>query len=90
MRIVGVSFDSPADNAAWAKDKGFRFELWSDAGRELALHWGAADAPDQARAKRTTVLLDAEGRVVVRYTPGLDLGTHPADVLDDARKLFGP
>lgn len=88
MRIVGVSFDSPEKNAAWATEKGYRFELWTDLSRELAQAVGAAEAPDQARASRVTVLLDPEGHVAVRYQPGLGLGTHPADVLEDAQALF--
>ena len=88
MRIVGVSFDPPDKNAAWAVEKGYRFELWSDNERALAMAIGAARSADQARASRTTVLLDPRGHVVVRYEPGLGLGTHPAEVLEDARALF--
>lgn len=88
MRIVGVCFDPPEKNAAWAREKGFGFELWTDGGRELALAFGAADSPDQHRPRRLTVLLDANGRVMTRYAPGLGLGTHPAEVLEDARALF--
>ena len=88
MRIVGVSFDPPDKNARWAEEKGYHFELWSDTSRELAMACGAAHKADQARADRVTVLIDPQGRLVVRYEPGLGLGTHPADVLEDAKILF--
>lgn len=84
-----MSFDAPDKNAAWQLEKGYTFELWSDVGRELALALGAATEPVQAHASRVTVLLDSEARVVVTYKPGSGLGTHPADVLDDAKALFG-
>lgn len=88
MRIVGVSFDDPAKNAAWRRNKGFAFELWTDVDRTLAQHLGAAKSADQRHASRRTVLLDAQGHVAVTYDVGLGLGTHPQDVLDDARRLW--
>ena len=88
IRVVGVSFDPPEKNAAWKAEKGYGFELWTDQGRELALAFGAATSVDQANASRVTLLLDAEGKAVMRYAPGAGLGTHPGDVLDDAKVLF--
>ncbi len=88
MRIVGVSFDTPQANKAWHDDKGFTFELWTDADRTLALALGAASSKDQKNASRETRLLDAEGRVLLEYDVGLNLGTHPSDVLGDASRLF--
>lgn len=88
MRIVGVSFDAPEANKAWHDDKGFGFELWTDTDRTLALALGAAQSADQKVADRETRLLDAEGRVLLEYDVGLNLGTHPSDVLGDAKRLF--
>jgi len=34
------------------------------------------------------VILDAEGREILRYDD-VSAGTHPADVLEDCRALFG-
>jgi peroxiredoxin len=78
-----VSFDSPADNKKFADSKTFAFELWTDESRALAMHFGAADAVDSARAKRITVLLDAEGRELVDYRGFINMGAHPGYVLDD-------
>jgi peroxiredoxin len=88
ITVVGVSFDPPADNAAFKENKGYTFELWTDADKTLALALGAAANADQGHASRRTVLLDPTGQVVLTYDVGLGLGAHPGDVLDDARALF--
>ena len=88
MQIVGVSFDDPEDNQSWAEDEGFGFELWTDDDRALALYYGAATSEDQRWADRLTFLLDAEGDVALIYDVGGDIGVHPAQVLEDAEKLF--
>lgn len=85
---MGVSFDSPAENQAWAVDEGFTFDLWSDTGRELALYYGAATTPTQAYAARVTVILDEDGELLLEY-PTVSVGTHPAEVLHDCELLFG-
>ncbi len=86
MQIVGVSFDAPEDNAAWAADEGFQYELWTDDSRALALTYGAATTASQAYASRVTVLLDASGDLVLEYRVS-DFGAHPAEVLDDITAL---
>lgn len=86
---MGVSFDPPATNQAWATDEGFAFDLWTDDARALALHYGAADAPDDAAPARMTFLLEPSGEVALEYREGLDVATHPDDVLHDCRVLFG-
>lgn len=86
---MGVGFDPPEDNAAWAADQGFPFELWTDSDRQLAVHFGAAASADARRPSRRTVLLDAQGNLALLYDVGITgLGTHPADVLADAKALF--
>lgn len=88
MRIVGVSFDPPEKNAEWAEEKGFSFELWSDASRDLARYYGAADSPEDSRARRVTRVLDADGDLVLEYDVGIGIAAHPKDVLHDVRQLF--
>lgn len=41
IRVVGVSFDSPEDNAAFARRYEFVFPLLSDADHSVALAYGA-------------------------------------------------
>ena len=89
VEIVGVSFDPPGRNSAWAADEGFQFELWTDDDRTLAVTYGAASSTSASFANRITVLLDAEGNQVLEYEVS-SIGTHPADVLEDCEALFGP
>ena len=84
-----MSFDSPADNQAWKEEEEFRFELWSDDDRELAVYYGAASSADQGAASRITVLLDPRGSVALEYLNDISVGTHPKEVLDDCRALYG-
>lgn len=82
-----MSFDTPADNAAWRTDQRFPYELWSDdAQRTLARALGAAEDPAATYAQRVTVLLDADAQVVRRWDVS-DIGAHPADVLAAAKAL---
>ncbi len=85
---MGISFDSPAENEAWAIEEGFQYELWSDESRALALHYGAASTPTAPAAARISFLLDANGDVLLEYKQ-VSTGTHPAEVLEDCEKLFG-
>ena len=89
MVIVGASFDSAADNQAFKDSDNFEYELWSDLGRELALYYGAADSETQNNASRRTVVLDSQGRQLLSYKPGLNVGAHPQEVLEDCETLFG-
>jgi peroxiredoxin len=89
VTIVGASFDSPSENQGFKDEEGFEYELWSDLGRELALHYEAASSESQNNADRRTVVLDAQGRQLLRYDPGLNFGAHPAEVLEDCQTLFG-
>jgi peroxiredoxin Q/BCP len=82
VEIVGVSFDAPADNAAFVKAEGFPFRLLSDRERMLARAVGAADAADTPVAKRISYLVGPDGKVLHVYgsvTPA----SHAADVLAD-------
>ena len=88
MRIVGVSFNKPKKNLSWAASQSFPFELWSDDARDLALYYGAATSRKAFAPSRITVLLDARGDLLLRYDD-VSVGTHPADVLEDCRVLFG-
>jgi peroxiredoxin len=89
VTIIGASFDPPEENLAWAQEEAFAYDLWSDLSRELGLYYGATDDPTDTTAARITVLLDAEGAVLLEYDVGIGFGTHPADVLSDCQALFG-
>lgn len=89
MTIVGVSFDSPEKNQAWAEAESFTFDLWTDDDKTLALYYGAASSETQRTADRVTVVLDETGTVVLEYTD-VSVSTHPQEVLEDCTVLFGP
>ena len=88
VEIVGVSFDSPAANQAWAEDEGYTFELWTDDERTLAIAYGAAASADASYALRLTVVLDENGDCILTYDVGANLGTHPAMVLEDLEQVL--
>ena len=90
MRIVGVSFDTPAENEAWAIAEGFQYELWSDVNRTLAQHYSAVRSPFQSYCDRVTKLLDCEGVLQLEYVTAISAGTHPAQVLAGCEELFAP
>ena len=82
MTILGASFDTPADNGAFARKFSFPFPLLSDPDRSLALAYGAADDASAQFAKRVSCLIDEEGRVL-RYYPQVAAREHVAEVLGD-------
>ncbi len=82
VAVVGVSFDTPEENAAFVKAESLPFRLLSDRDRTLARAVGAADASDTPVARRISYLVGADGTVTHVYgtvTPA----SHASDVLAD-------
>lgn len=78
--ILGVSFDTPAENAAFAAKFGFNYPLLCDTDRRMGVAYGAADGPDAASARRAGVVVGPDGRV--RSWEGkVDARTWPQEVL---------
>ena len=88
VEVVGVSFDSPAENKAFALNNSFQYELWSDLDAELAVHYGAASSSEQAFASRHTVVLDEYGRWMLTYSNVSNTVQHPNDVLADMAAIL--
>ena len=82
MTILGASFDTPDDNAAFARKFSFPFLLLSDPDRSLALAYGAANDASAQFAKRVSCLIDEQGRVL-RYYPQVAARQHVEEVLSD-------
>jgi thioredoxin-dependent peroxiredoxin len=83
--IVGISYDTPEENRAFAEAEQFPFRLLSDTDRRIAQAYGAANPPDSDWAsvpKRLTYLIDAGGTVQKIYKVK-DVTAHPQDVLND-------
>ncbi len=89
MQIVGVGFDDPSDMAAWAAEEGFQYEVWTDDDHDLAVYYGAVSSSAASTPSRVTMLLDAEGTLLLEYTEDVDFGTHPGEVLEDCQIIFG-
>lgn len=80
--MLGVSFDTVAENRAFAEKFSFPFRLLCDTDRAMGVAYGAADSPDAEYAKRISYVLDEEGRVLLAY-PKVNPGEHLDQVLGD-------
>ena len=80
--LLGVTFSTPEDLKKWSAETGYLGVLLSDADRSVAIKYGAAASPDQEKATRISVLVDADG--VIRKTFHVeDAAGHPRAVLAD-------
>ncbi len=61
--ILGVSFDSPEEQLAFAKKNGFTFRLLSDRGRKIGLDYRACKSPQDKFAARYTYVIGPDGRI---------------------------
>ena len=61
MAIYGVSFDSVEENSAFAAKFDFNFPLLCDTDRSLGMAYGACSGQGEGYARRTSVLIDADG-----------------------------
>ncbi len=77
-----MSFDAPAANAAFRAKYEFPFPLLSDTERSLGLAYGACGDAKAATAKRISVVIGPDGKVVRVYDK-VDARAHPQQVLDD-------
>jgi peroxiredoxin Q/BCP len=86
---VGVSFDTPEDNKAFAEAQGFGFPLLSDVDREVGRRYGVLRDPDDQYAgfpKRESFLIDPGG-VLRKVYQVSDVASHADEVLADLRRL---
>ena len=85
---MGISYDSPEDNKAWAEMLDFGFPVLSDPDRDIA---GSLDVrrepphPLFALPRRVTYLIDPEGVVAESYDVGRNIQGHAAEVLEVLR-----
>ncbi len=80
-RVVGVSFDTPAENAAFAKKNHFPFPLISDTDRTIGIAYGAADSPKDEYARRIAYVIDENG-VIAQAHPKVDAKNYPRQQLE--------
>jgi peroxiredoxin Q/BCP len=82
VEILGVSFDSPADNATFVREQAFPFRLLSDQSHTLAVAVGAAKSADQPVARRISYVVGPDGKVVKTYAQ-VTPARHASEVLAD-------
>jgi peroxiredoxin Q/BCP len=80
IRVVGVSFNTPEENAAFAAKHDFAFPLLSDRDRKWGLAFGACPSPAATQFDRVSFLIDEQG-VIERVYDQVDPRDHPAKVL---------
>lgn len=66
--VLGISIDSPAANAAFAKQIGVTFPLLSDMNRKVLPAYGImkpykVGGDDYMWAERTTIVVDKDGKI---------------------------
>jgi peroxiredoxin Q/BCP len=86
IRVVGISFDSPEDNADFARRYEFGFPLLSDGDHTVAIAYGACAGADARYPDRVSFLIDEQG-AIERVYDQVDPRDHPARVLADVLGL---
>jgi peroxiredoxin Q/BCP len=90
--ILGLSFDTPDENRAWAEEQGFEFPLLSDVDHTVGRLFGVERAPDDQYAAfplRVSYLVDPAG--VVRRTYAVaGVQDHAVSVLSTLTGLSRP
>ena len=61
--MLGVSFDTPAENKAFAEKFGYTFPLLCDTERKLGMAYQACDKPTDKYAKRLTYVIGPGGKI---------------------------
>jgi len=82
VEILGVSFDTPEDNAKFVREQSFPFRLLSDRDHKLAADVGAVYVQMQPYSSRVSYLVGADGKVVKAYD-SVTPASHAQQVLDD-------
>jgi len=80
IQILGVSFDSPDANAAFANNNEFKFPPLSDLARQTVLAYGACADRKASSPDRVSLPIDEQVRVARVYGQ-VDPRDHPARVL---------
>jgi peroxiredoxin Q/BCP len=79
-QILGVSFDTPEDNAKFAKKFDFPFPLLCDTERKIGLAYGAASSEKDEYAKRIAYVIDENGKIAEAH-PKVDPKSYPKEQL---------
>jgi thioredoxin-dependent peroxiredoxin len=80
VQVLGVSFDTVADNYSFAEKFQYNFPLLCDTERKLGIAYGAAEDAQARTAKRISYLIGKDGRIKKAWEK-VDAASHPAQVL---------
>ena len=80
MTVLGASFDTVEENAAFVRDQGFPFAILCDVDRSLGLAYGAADDAKAGYAKRITYVIGPDGKIE-QAIASVKVKTHAQTVL---------
>ena len=80
--MLGASFNTVEQNAAFAKKNDYNFPILCDTARTLGLAYGACDDAKARYAKRISILIDEAGKIARIYDK-VNPRDHPAQVLAD-------
>lgn len=78
--VLGCSFDTAAENAAFAKKFHFNFPLLCDVDRKVGAAYGAGELKGSGGAKRIGYIIGPDG-VVKRAFEKVRAATFPAEAL---------
>jgi len=78
--VIGVSFDTPAENASFARKFNFPFALLSDPDRKIGLAYGACEKQSDEYARRIAYVIDENGKIAQAHGK-VDAKTYPREQL---------
>ena len=61
--MLGISFDTPEENKAFAEKFGYGFPLLCDTERKVGLAYQACESPKDKYAKRFTYVIGPDGKI---------------------------
>ena len=79
-QVIGVSFDSVAQNRRFAEKYDFPFPLLCDTDRKLGVAYGAADSAKDEYARRIAYVIDEEGKIAQAHDK-VDAASYPSQQL---------
>lgn len=80
MVLLGASYDTPAENLAFAQKQHYAFDILCDTERALGQALGLAADAKATYAKRWTYVIGPDGRIE-QVIEKVDPRNHPAELL---------
>lgn len=79
--MIGVSFDTEAENKRFAEKFNFPFPLLCDTDRSIGTAYGAADSTKDEYARRIAYVIDEDGRIAQAHAK-VDAASYPKTQLE--------